>query len=349
MTNIMAIKIVKRGENPNEWVYACADSQITSKYEKANVQKLYLRENNLIMGSGMDVTITSIDKEILNCSMSNNYKTGCPEELANHIIEIGKRLKLSKRKVEDRLDYIIVGCRNTDLLNPIILDVDVSGHRFGKPGYMESPWLAFNGSGASQTAPRLKRDVERGDIDITDLAEGMCFCFSYGERAGTDIGVNDKLQIGLIGEGKLKLLYHPSISPEGFDFFQYISKNFDVDVNQFSENLSKEQIETLRYMSSVLNDLYQVSMLSSMSMDYADFLVNRDNTASKTKLSKRDEYEKKRLLHLEERDEYKGYINNLVGTWLSGDIKAIRKELKKYNKRRENLHKKAEESSKKLL
>ena len=163
--------------------------------------------------------------------------------------------------------------------------------------------------------------------------------FSLGQTAGHDIGVDDKLQIALVGPDRMRLLYHPLVNLESLrDYFTYFAKTFGVRAQEQGETDQR-----FTDINAVLNDLYHAILIGSSSMSVADRTVNRNNTMSKVDSSNRERYEKQRLEALAERDKQKGYVKELVDGWAGGDIAQVVAALNSYRDRRNTRYSKAVE------
>ena len=344
MTNIMAIKVGSE-HGPESGVYVCSDSQFSNEREKGRAQKLFLRGGNLITSTGR------LDRLMESVESLKDLKDGSPPSyVCERVFEHGRKFNFRKPKKgghQDSQGYIVAGLENDE---PTIYSVNISREAYEpdpefKP-IIKMPSYCFKGSGSSQVVPATQRDFETGNMGLVDFVEGLALCFSYGEKAQIDLWVDEKLQIGLITPKFTRLLYHPATNFSIEDAIKHftLSTGIVFDPKEFTEDHRKG----FGNVNTVLNDLYQAFLINCKTMENADRDVNSYNAMSKTDFSKREKYEKNRLLSIEERDSIRGYIKELFDGWVSGDISKIAEAVRTHTKRREERYKSADEFIKRL-
>ena len=157
------------------------------------------------------------------------------------------------------------------------------------------------------------------------------FCFSYGFKAGVDLFVDDKLQIGLVTPEAQKLIYHPEVNFRSeMDYLNYIFGDFGLPIKEIDEDghLKAGSVKGL------LNDLYTFMLVTAKRMEDDDIEANKAHTSSKTNSANREKHEEKRRVFIGRRDEEKGYLKDLIGSWLSGDLQKVKEELLKFTEKR---------------
>ncbi len=334
MTNIMGFS-VDEGNGP---VYLCSDSQSTGEHGKGVVQKLFVQGNTLMTGSGTYRGLLRVRKALYELGRNPPLK-----QATELILDTGKEMKLDAKDPNKRLSIFLAGIEND---KPTLYDINVSGDEREPPNYqrVDPKALVFSGSGSSQTAPAIKRDFEKRNIMICDEAEGMNLCFSLGDVAGQDMYVDDKLQIGLVGNGYVRLLYHPRVNlgddTTGDDYFNYFRANFGLSFNP--KEIKDAECQSISDIHVIMNDFYTACLINCANMESFDKQVNHANTLSKMQPEKREEHEAKRRELLVERDQTKWYVSEFLDAWVSGDIDKILASLKNHQERRGSRHQSAQ-------
>lgn len=336
MTNIMAFGVEHLGSRS---VYACSDSQITYGGEKRNVQKLFLRNRNLVVGSGkgrrMAETIDSLEID----------ESAEPKSICEKIVESGRGKFHDNKDVQT---YTVLGIEDGQ---PVIYSVVLNRQVYNRKGDAQ-PYRKvnsdFSGTGGSQTIPRIKQDVVAGNINLYDEQEALCFCFSFGGKARAEMTVDDKLQIGIVTSEATRLLYHPETNFRSTeDYLDYFNSNIGTKFTP--EDLKRgEVVEGLGHTHALFNDLYQAIFIKSRQMEADDIAANMAYTLSKVDGARRALHDDDRLANLAKRDGKKEELKELTDAWFSGDPENIKRAVAKHAKRRVEEYASAIEFLKKL-
>jgi hypothetical protein len=323
MTHIGAFTVKNRHDG-KDYVFTIADGQGTNGHRKIdNAMKLKKVGSNIVMGTGRE-------DHILHVYGTVPQSEG-PRKIAEGIVATSKaNLRLDPQK--EGLEFIVAGLEGS---NPEIYRVDASGASLGKPDFIKTGF-AFTGSGIAEVGPMLERDFETGlGMALTDLSEGLAFTYAIGRKAHRNTYVNDKFQIGLLGNERIRTLYHPDVELEN-DWFEYVKTNFGITLDQpFIENKPNwSAIERNRSMGSVLNDMYRSMMISCARMNGADMNVNVAHGLMKSNSESREEHGSDWKRFLEYRDQFKADVTKFIDTWIAGDLNATLAYLSAFDKTR---------------
>jgi len=289
--------------------FICSDSQATGEGDKGVVNKLFYRGTNLGTGTGV---YSKLIEAVNKINRLGEYPT--IDDVTETIIRCQGVRKKSKRKPD--FSALVAGLRDgkTELY---------------AVEYERTPieHFVFGGSGGSQTFPAFQRDSETGNIIISDIAEGMNMCFSYGDKAGHDMYVDDKLQIGVVDRNGVHMLYHPEVGLSERDRLAYMRSFLGPDLKEYCDDSALN-------VSAVLSDLYTALRRTCGKMNWQDVVTNRMNTLSKVYEESREKHETARTLHMKERDKHKGHVKELADAWLFRDVGKVVQALRTYQERR---------------
>ncbi len=206
MTNIFAIAVP---EKEPEYIFCVADSQTTSlgSETKFSSQKMAQRGSNILMNTGSAEIKYDVFEKTKGKSISS-------VELAELILKETEELAKKFENNDDMATTIFVAGKNKDKLE--MYNVDIFNTKFTKRGISPTGSIYSNGSGLRHVGPALNRDFEKGyQIYPKTPLEALMLCFSVGAKADTDLGVNEKLQIGVISKSATRLILPPNI--EGYN------------------------------------------------------------------------------------------------------------------------------------
>jgi len=313
MTNIAAFPVWERGPDGKEkkYVLAVADSQASSKYEKrSGMQKMVHRGNCLLMATGSayyaDTAFTAA------AGFPNDFLTA--ESAARKLLKITEGSDYQKK--ENDLSFIVVGPKPG--VGPTVYKVDAVTRRPGRGRDMIEQLYAFEGSGSRMVKRAMSRDTEKGTMNISDLSEGMVYCWDLAENATTDSGVDDKLQIGLMSDEGVRLLFHPDI---------YINADADYqDYLKLNGLVTDTNPSRLKYR---LNDLYAAMKDGTDEMRKVDTMIQGMINQAKNDREARlkPENQKKLIEILEYRDQMKGTVRGMIDAWYRQNTPGIEHQI----------------------
>ncbi|MBI2579507.1 MAG: hypothetical protein HYW27_01260 [Candidatus Aenigmarchaeota archaeon] len=314
MTNIMGFKIENDGP-----VYLCSDSQATAindrgPFDKRPRQKLFYQGGVLFVGSGDRERILRLREAVAD------EKRGSVIQIMEKMMKRAESIDVDMENPNESATLFLAGIEDG---HPVLYDMSPWGEKNLKPYYKKVEFAVLGGSGTSKTGPALERDLELGGISLNDIIEGMTLCFSYGERAGRDMYVDDKLQIGIVGNNFVRTLYHPMIELGKSDYHGYLVANFNSEPGRVEEAEKITHGKVLHDARACLNDLYQAIYENCVQMNNLSAAISRCGVMSVADRKNRQKYEKSRGDAIAERDKHKGYVSELVDAWISGDILRI--------------------------
>ena len=211
MTNIMALRVrpaKRQKKGDNEYIICCADSQATYSAGQSKIgssQKLVRVGNNFVMGTGSRDLIFGIERKLLE----DANPCQCPVDLCENILKMTNEL-VGKEESANPLLFLVAGYHK-DSSQVMYVNVFAAN---GYPRTMsEGGIFLAQGSGGRFVGPALDRDIEFGTRMVpNDLAEGMLQIYDMAKTANKDLGVNDQLQLGILGNsGSMRELFHPDI------------------------------------------------------------------------------------------------------------------------------------------
>jgi hypothetical protein len=242
MTNIAAFKIYEGKDKPEDTIVMIADSQTTAgdmerKYDSA--QKLFDINGSLLMSSGYREPALEILKELKGSSIKG------VKPIAQGILDISTRKKLTARMP---LDFIVAGieegkaqlyCVNATGFDPYFPDKSSSENKF-----MEERFYALGGSGSGFASRVLSGQIDVGiDPKPRDITSGLSLMKAIAEAATESLGVNDKLQYGVVTPVGNKRLFHPSINLETEeDWKRYFEQLLSKSPRPYTEPRSLENL-----------------------------------------------------------------------------------------------------------
>ncbi|MBI2173450.1 MAG: hypothetical protein HYT73_04585 [Candidatus Aenigmarchaeota archaeon] len=329
MTNIMGFKIENDGP-----VYLCSDSQSTSEDDRGPIdkrpsQKLFYQDGVLFVSSGNRRRILELREAV------RDEKKASVKDIMEKMLAKAKDTSVNRENPNELIRTFLAG---TEDGHPVLYSLNPWGEKNREPYYEKIGFAVLGGAGQSQTGPAIERDIEMGGISLNDTAEGMALCFSYGQRAGRNIYVDDNFQIGIVGQDFSRTLYHPQVElgkgTSMADYYSYFVTNFDVETEMAIEAGKPVYEKIFRDAYASLNDLYQALLINCTHMNHLSTVINRCNVMSASDREGRSGYEESRRSAIEERDMYKEYASELINAWISGDARKIDAVLKSHAYRR---------------
>lgn len=316
MTNVMALRVrppSKRKSGCKEYVICCADSQSTysaGQSKAGSSQKLVRIGNNFVMGTGNRDMIVGIEKKLLE----DANPCQSPLYLGETILKITQHL-VGKEEAHDPLCFIITG------YNKNALEI-LSASVFPTQGYPralnEELSFAAAGSGGRFIGPALNRDLELGTrIVATDLAEGMLQIYDMAKTANKDLGVNDQLQLGMLGyDGSMRELFHPDIilsaTPDYFE--RYIKQLTGIQLPKYKIT------ETIWFESAKTAGEFYHSLVTELKrLNEQDMRANFAHTELKSGTGQRKAYRSR----LADRARQKEIVMPLVQAFYDGSLNGI--------------------------
>lgn len=248
MTNIFAIAVP---DKEPEYVFCVADSQSTSHSDGtklSNSQKMVQRGSNILMDTGRADIAFSIYDKTRGADVSAS-------ELASLILKETEELAKKFENNDDMATTIFVAGKNKDKLE--MYDVDIFNTKFTKRGMNPTGPIYSNGSGLRHVGPALNRDFEKGyQIYPKTPLEALILCFGVGAKANTDLGVNEKLQIGVISKSTTRLILPPNV--HGYtteESNSYMSSLTGVPC-KWEDNMPKKALDELFDITKCVDNFY---------------------------------------------------------------------------------------------
>ena len=334
MTNIFAVR-VEYEKKP--YIFCVADSQSTSlaQHTKHTEQKLVQRGHNLIMDTGRADIAAQVYAQLLG-------KQGTARELAEHILRLTE--DTAKRYENDdrsQTRFFVAGKENDDVRTYQVTTINAQNGRRGIDDVMS--WYS-NGSGASHVIPALTRDGEMGfgRHPATPL-EALYLCFIVGQKADTDLGVNEKLQYGFVSPDAVRLLLPPGVYPASAEEYNAYGANLTGIVFDMKPDTKKERRDELLPVARTIQAFYQALETQMHRLFGKDTQCNGAHTMLKAGNATMTEYEQA----LAELKAERGLTQPLADAFMRGGIKNIVAAVRNYNKRQESFYAAAEKLSKK--
>ncbi len=248
MTNIFAIAVP---DKEPEYVFCVADSQSTSHSDGtklSNSQKMVQRGSNILMDTGRADIAFSIYDKTRGADVSAS-------ELASLILKETEELAKKFENNDDMATTIFVAGKNKDKLQ--MYEVDLFNTKFTKRGMNPTGPIYSNGSGLRHVGPALNRDFEKGyQIYPKTPLEALILCFGVGAKANTDLGVNEKLQIGVISKSTTRLILPPNVY--GYtteESNSYMSSLTGVPC-KWEDNMPKKALDELFDITKCVDNFY---------------------------------------------------------------------------------------------
>lgn len=326
MTNLFAVKIEHKKQ---PYIFCVADSQATGEREKeSNVQKLYQRGPNLVMGTGSGFIIPEISRRVVGFN-------GSAPELCDVVLKASEDLNTRFKGDKRALTTIyIAGKDGQDIKHFAVNVIEYSDERVQLHRTI-SPIMSsfyFDGSGASHTRPAMIRDFEtQSTAHPESPLEALHTCFNVGQKAGTDIGVNERLQFGFVSSEGVRFVLPPGTNtnvPFVDHCLMYSSLvGFPVDIN---EKNYKQKIIELTPMIETIASFYLMMQRQMARLNYTDLSCNNAHTRYKLgKKGAKKDYNKARKLRAEEAV----WTQKLVDAFMKGGLDNIVPAVEALNKR----------------
>jgi len=316
MTNIMALRVrpaTRRKNNRKEYIICCADSQSTysaGQSKAGSSQKLVRVGNNFVMGTGNRDMIVGIEKKLIE----DANPCQDPVDLCENILKMTNHL-VGKEESSSPLMFIVAGYHKKSLR---VMSASV----FATNGYpralSEEGIFSAQGSGGRFIGPALNRDIEFGTrIVPPDLVEGMLQVYDMAKTANKDLGVNDQLQLGILGyDGSMRELFHPDImltaTPHYFEHYIKQLTGISLPPVKSGENLWSESSKTA-------GEFYHSLVTELKRLHEQDMRANFAHTELKSGTGPRKAYRSR----LDDRARQKEIVMPLVQAFYDGSLNDI--------------------------
>jgi hypothetical protein len=247
MTNIFAVAVP---DKESEYIFCVADSQATgnddTKY--SNSQKMIQRGNNILMSTG------SVGAKIEVFEKTKNFNTSA-SELAQLILKETEELAKKFEGKDEMTTSIFVAGKTNDKLE--MYNIDLFNTKLTKRGINPAGPIYSHGSGLRHVGPALNRDFEKGyQIYPKTPLEALMLCFSVGAKADTDLGVNEKLQLGVISKSATRLILPPNVDGYNLEECNSYMSNIAGFPFKWEDNMSKKVRDELNDISKCVDNFY---------------------------------------------------------------------------------------------
>jgi hypothetical protein len=259
MTSIGAVKVrngkLKPGEKGTEYIVCIADTQSTvlqgfggSKTEGAKkLSRIGKDKKHIVMGTGRADQIENVTQQLQDAKIKE--LTDALQLIAN----VTGTLKFGKR---DGLGFILAGINGKEGLDIARIDCKARSHDIGRMNY-------FEGSGSFYINKYFEAASDVGIyFPNRNLTDAVSLMFNCAIRGARDLGVNDKLQWGIISEHKVATLYHPEIEMYGKESTRYLTETLgvelpeDLDATYSQEKKADERIKLIEQVG-VMHDVLE--------------------------------------------------------------------------------------------
>ena len=334
MTNIFAIAVPL--ENP-EYIFCAADSQATSSRDftkDSKAQKMVQRGNNILMDTGSAYAANLVYEKLLGMDLP-------PRLMAETILK--ETEDLAKKLEESQASSAIFVCgKNNDNLEMYV--VELSSYKTPEEpitrGITPAPAIFSRGSGSRYVIPALVRDREKGFfIHPETPVEALLLCFGMGAKADTDLTVNEKIQIGIVGKTFTRLILPPSVSQYSRNECNNYNTNLTGIKFEISDNMTKEKEDELREISRCPDNFYLALETEMHRLFSADNFSNYIHSKFKIGQSDFDRY----LSTKNDRDASAKRVQALLDAFMKGGLKEMNDATRQFYKDQEEIFKKAEE------
>lgn len=335
MTNIFAVKI-EYEKKP--YVFCVADSQSTSLAQQTKhvEQKLVQRGHNLIMDTGRADIAEQVYAQLLG-------KQGTARECAENILRLTE--DTAKRYENDdrsQTKFLVTGKENDGVRTYQVTTINAQNGRRGIDEVLHM--MYSNGSGASHVIPALTRDGEMGFTrHPTTPLEALYLCFIVGNKADTDLGVDEKLQYGFVSPDAARLLLPPGVYPAAVDDYNAYSTNLTGIVFDMKQDTKKERRDELLPVNRTIQAFYNALETQMHRLFGKDTSCNGVHTMLKAANATLAEYEQA----LAELKAERRLTQPFVDAFMRGGIKNIVSAVRNYDKRQESFYAAAEKLAKK--
>lgn len=229
MTNLFAINTEIKS---TPYVFCVADSQGSNQKASTKMngaQKLVQRGDNLIMETGRGDIADKVYAGLKDERIS-------PNELSEKILDLTSEVSRAlEGDINSATSFFVVGPEGDSVRSYAIEIVDLEKIEIKRGITPYTPSVYFGGSGARQVKPALTRDMEQGYLGLlNNPLDTLALCFGIAEKAGNDLWVDDKLQIGFVQPKATRLLLHPDIKVNTIQDFQALFRgltNNDVELS----------------------------------------------------------------------------------------------------------------------
>ncbi len=276
MTSIGAMKIIIPKQNVPEnmpekdkfdqYLVFVADSMGSLLYQGRKMdhyQKLFRIGDNLLMGTGNSGLILSAVSQL----MQRKYSSAI--ELAQELSEF---VVLSNYNKENYANFIIGGntAYGLNIFHIDALSILEGPFQKGNKLYTHRNFC-FDGSGRPFVDNYVQGLQDAGKIsEITDVIDAFSITYEFSKKAARSIGVNDKLQFGIISNNGVSRLYHPDIIFDGYGLFlEYLNEIDEINLpvtNELSNDGKAERDSKARNLKMFLRDIYY-----ALESDLSDF------------------------------------------------------------------------------
>lgn len=269
MTNLFAVKVNTKEDS---YVFCVADSQASGQGEKtSNVQKLIQRGQNLVMATGS----AGIAIDVFGQLSNDDIPADC---LAGRVLDVSKDIAKEYDGDFDRITTLFVagpGAKGPEMYEvELISAVHPREARIRiRRGKAQIRGAYSNGSGRGQVVPAFKRDEEMGySLPPRSPIEGLLMCYGVGKKADSDMGVNERLQIGVVtGSNGTRMILPPGTQTQTeLDYRNAIEPLTGVK----SEKVPHERRNNLVNITRTVEQFYHALETMMKRLEYRTIVTN---------------------------------------------------------------------------
>ncbi|GEM_PF-6995102 len=301
MTNNYAIQ-VELGKTPHIFCVTDSQASFSPRRKEPNAPKLVQHGHNLIMSSGRGDIVNRVYTHLSQNDVTAD--TVSAQELAIALSTMFEEMGIKIQHQEDSTYFLVMG-RNKDdkdklqMYEVSIICRDIPGKPYDLIPVNHDSYGA--GSGSAYVRAALERDGEMGFFATPSTAlEAMYLLFLVGKKAGTDIGVNEKLQLGFISPAAVRVLRAPGVqhpSREGLNrYIESLTSIKGIISPEFAEDfyVRDRKSESDRYtaISRTLDDFYYAWETQMYRLLNRDFKANAVHTRLKSGEANIADYER---------------------------------------------------------
>ncbi len=245
MTSIGTL-IVKGKSAETSHIVCVADGQGTAGNIKAHQErKLVLAGNRqyIIMGSGPARHILDVERKVENETYDSVH------ELADAVVEGTQEIDFEK---DGGLGFIVAGPDGEGGLASVGIECS-DKFQFGIKG------VHFEGSAKPHVINYFRGAQDSGkNLYPSTPAEAMTLALDFSHKGARDIGVDDKLQYGIITPNGISVLYHPRIGLPQDEYEAYVKQLFGIEAQRSAHKTVASRTEAQARSMDIASSLARI-------------------------------------------------------------------------------------------
>jgi len=320
MTNVLAFTPQFDPKQKPEYLFMVTDSQSTTGYDTSGNRPKLVRRGNAFVTSAGNATIGwNIKQRLLDERLDIP-----PYKLAERILQLSEdELRdpaLRRQKNWEALAFtkFVVAGKDDDSIE--IYEIPILDDEAETRGVYRVPSSSI-GSGARKVNVALARDRETGAYPLfSDSTEALSFCYSMGTVASEDIGVNERLQYGIITPDSTRMLVDPNVVSNYpmVDFIEYMKQITGIDLEE-AQKFYDDNHNRSTLLNRVVGNLFFGLERELNRMYHADINMNNVHSQFKEGQATIEDYQKA----YEVRQLHKQRVTVMFEAFLKGGIENI--------------------------